>query len=304
MPQAPEEILDLAARRALARDAGDFAAADALREQIAHAGWAVVDEPSGWRLEPSRPDAPRRVRALDVPSVLDRPVTHDATLAWVVEGWAQDVDRAIASFRSVSGPAKLQFVIADLTGVATDRWGADVEVLSLQEGTGWASAMNAALRRCRGSIVLVLDGSVEATDEMFPALQAALADPSVGVCGPFGIVTEDLHEFRRVEAPGECDAVEGYLMAFRRETLERVGGFDERFTWYRSADIEWSFRLRDAGLRVLAVPVPVEVHEHRMWEAFGPDEREERSRRNFSRFLDRWRGRWDLTVRGAPPEGG
>ena len=304
MPEAPEEILDLAARRGVARDAGDFAGADALRDEIAHAGWAVVDEPSGWRLEPSRPPVARRVRALDVPSVLDRPVTHDATLVWVVEGWAQDVERAIGSFRPPSGSSEFQFVIADLTGAAPGRWGADVEVLSLEDGTGWASAMNAALGRCRGNIVMVLDGSVEATGDVLPPLNAALADPSVGVCGPFGIVTDDLHDFRRVEAPGECDAVEGYLMAFRRETLVRVGGFDERFTWYRSADIEWSFRVRDAGLRVLAVPAPVETHEHRMWEALPPDEREARSRRNFTRFLDRWRDRWDLTVRGAPPDPG
>ena len=36
-------------------------------------------------------------------------------------------------------------------------------------------------------------------------------------------------------------------MAMRRDVLERTGGFDERFRWYRTADIELSFRVNDLG---------------------------------------------------------
>ena len=39
-------------------------------------------------------------------------------------------------------------------------------------------------------------------------------------------------------------------MAFRREVLTDVGGFDEKFRWYRTADIDWSFRVKDAGPRL------------------------------------------------------
>jgi cysteinyl-tRNA synthetase len=171
-------------------------------------------------------------------------------------------------------------------------------VVSLEEGTGWAAARNAGLRRSRAETILALDGSVEASGDVLSPLEAALADPTVGVCGPFGLVTGDLREFRESAASGDCDAVEAYLMAFRRSTLQLAGGFDERFRWYRSADLEWCFRVRDAGLRITAVPAPVVRHEHRMWEAAAPEEREEWSRRNFGRFLDRWRDRWDLTVQG------
>jgi hypothetical protein len=301
MRDVPEEIRALAERREVARRARDFAAADAIRERIAEAGWALVDDRDGWRLEETRPDVIRRVRAASVESVLADAASADVTLTWVVEGWPGDVDRAIDSFRDAMGHRSLQFVVADVTGEPEDRWGAGVEVVSLEEGTGWAAARNAGLRRARGATIVALDGSVEAVGDVAGPLHEALADPSVGVCGPFGIVTDDLREFHRVDAPGECDAVEGYLMAFRRETLIRVGGFDERFTWYRSADIEWSFRVHDAGLRVVAAPLPVRTHQHRMWEALAPEDREARSRRNFSRFLDSWRGRWDLTVRGRPP---
>ena len=72
----------------------------------------------------------------------------------------------------------------------------------------------------------------------FAPLEAALADPDVGIAGPFGIVTHDLREFEDAAGPGDCDAIEGYCMAMRRELLTEVGLFDEKFRWYRMADIE------------------------------------------------------------------
>jgi GT2 family glycosyltransferase len=85
-------------------------------------------------------------------------------------------------------------------------------------------------------------------------------------------------------------------MAFRRDVLRRVGPFDERFRWYRTADIEWSFRVKDAGLRAVVVDVPVRRHEHRMWAATPPPDRDRLSKRNYYRFLERFRGRTDLLV--------
>jgi cysteinyl-tRNA synthetase len=52
--EAPAEVVALAERRVEARGARDFAAADAVREQIEAAGWDVRDEPGGFRLVPRR----------------------------------------------------------------------------------------------------------------------------------------------------------------------------------------------------------------------------------------------------------
>jgi cysteinyl-tRNA synthetase len=117
----------------------------------------------------------------------------------------------------------------------------------------------------------------------------ALSDPTVGVCGPWGISTRDLHEFH--DSPGpEVDAVEGYLMAFRRDVIRDVGLFDEKFTWYRTADIECSFRVKDAGLRAVIVAAPVTKHQHRMYHSTPAGERDRLSKRNYYRFLERFRG--------------
>lgn len=303
--EAPAEVVELAKRRAAARAEKDFAAADALRDQIAEAGWVVADAPGGFTLQRSVDEAPSRgpVAAGDVPSLLDRPAVFDATIHWVCEGWPQDIDRALTAFRSHAGNRRLQFVIADVTGES--RWDADadVEVLSLVAGTGWAAARNAGLRRSLAPVVLAVDGSIEPADDVLGPLEAALADPGLGVCGPFGVVTADLREFDEAPGPGPCDAVEGYLMAFRREVLAEAGPFDEKFRWYRTADIEWSFRVKDAGYRCEVVEVPVTKHEHRMWFETPPAERATWSKRNFYRFLDRWRDRWDLVLSGEPGDG-
>jgi cysteinyl-tRNA synthetase len=298
---APPEVVDLAERRAAARVAKDFATADALRDELAALGWTVVDAPGGYELVPlATDDGPGQVDPGDVEDALGEPVTAAASVHWVCEGWPEDIDRAVAAFAARPPSGGLQLVVADVTGQPTDRWGDDVEVVSLVEGTGWAAARNAGLRRSRGEIVLAVDGSVEPTGDWFAPLAAALEDPALGIVGPFGIVTQDLRQFDEAPGPGPCDAVEGYLMAFRRATLAAVGGFDEKFRWYRTADIEWSFRVKDAGFRCEVVDVPVTKHAHRMWFETDPATRAKWSKRNFYRFLDRWRDRWDLVLSGPP----
>jgi Glycosyltransferase like family 2 len=301
MSEAPHDVQGLAAERAERRATKDFSGADELRDRIARLGWSVVDEPGGWRLEPIETSvaATMPLRPQDVGSVLDEPPTADVSIHWVVEGWPDDVRRGIASFRAHAGGRTVQYVVADITG-EPDTWGDEVEVVHLDGGTGWGAARNAGLKRSRGRVVLAIDGSVEATGDVFGPLEAALTDPTIGVCGPFGIVTPDLREFDSTDGP-EADAIEGYCMAFRREILTAAGLFDEKFRWYRTADIEYSFRIKDLGLRAVVVPVPIERHEHRMWFQTAPAERARWSKRNFYRFLDRWRDRYDLTVSGEPP---
>jgi GT2 family glycosyltransferase len=302
--EAPREVRELAERRADARAAKDFARADALREAIAEAGWTVVDEPGGWSLELAVTTTQERrpVRAQDVPSVLGEPATADISLHWVCEGWPEDIARAVASFRAHEGARDARYVVADVTDADPGAFGDDVEVIALEPGTGWAAARNAGLRRTAGRLALVLDGSIEATGDVLSALEDALADPGVGIAGPFGIVTHDLREFEEAPGPGDCDAVEGYAMAMRRELLTQVGLFDEKFRWYRTADIEYSFRVKDAGLRTVVLSVPVIKHEHRMWFGTEPAERAKWSKRNYYRFLDRWRDRWDLVLDPRPPK--
>jgi cysteinyl-tRNA synthetase len=294
--EVPDDVRALGDERQAARAVRDFPRADALRARIEGLGYRVVDSPDGpsyERLEPAAAGS-RRLRARDVASVLEDPPATTISVQWLVEGWAADVRRGVDAVRRHARRGDLQYVVADLTRDDPVDFGPGVEVLAL-EPTGWAAARNAALRRATGEIVVIVDGSIEPTGDPFPAIEAALADPSVGVCGPFGIVTADLREFHESAGP-EVDAIEGYLMAFRRDVLRDVGLFDEGFAWYRTADVELSFRIRDAGRRAVVIDVPVTRHVHRTWEATPPEERARLSKRNYNRFLERFRGRFDLLV--------
>ena len=301
MTDVPDEVRALAAERQDRRTARDFAAADALRDRIRDLGFNVIDGAEGPTFEPVEPEPETRLRPHDVESLLELPPTADVSVHWVVEGWPEDVVRSQAGFRAGEGGRDVQYVIADVTETDPATYGEGVELLRLELGTGWGAARNAGLRRSRGRIVLVVDGSIEPTGDPFEPLEAALGDPSVGVCGPFGISTEDLREFHDSAGP-EVDAIESYLMAFRREVIRDAGLFDERFAWYRTADIECSFRIKEAGLGAVRVDVPVRRHEHRMYHSTPPAERDRLSKRNYYRFLERYRDRFDLLVR-RPREG-
>jgi Glycosyl transferase family 2 len=302
----PPEVRRLAAEREERRKAKDFATADELRARIADLGFTIVDSPEGPRMEPmdgaagDAGEAPARVLPEEVPSALEQPSTFDATVHSLLEGWPEDVGRAIEGFRSHHGGRSVQFVVADVTGQDPSSFGEGVEVIPLVEGTGWGAARNAGLKRSLGRIVLVVDGSIEPVGDVFEPIEEAMADPAVGVVGPFGVITSNLQDFEASDGP-EVDAIEGYLMAMRREVLLDVGLFDEKFKWYRTADIEYSFRLKAAGLKAMVVTVPVIRHEHRMWFNTPPEERAKWSKRNYYRFLDRFRGRFDLLVGGGPP---
>src|SRR5260370_35045624 len=112
-----------------------------------------------------------------------------------------------------------------------------------------------------------MDTYVEVKGDIWEPLAMTLADRNMGVVGQYGLVTEDLREFYESAGP-DVDAIEGYLMAFRRELLSEVGWIDERFRFYRLMDIHYSFFFRTSDYLVLTTPRVVQlVHglQHREW---------------------------------------
>jgi hypothetical protein len=288
----------LAEERAALRAAGEYTAADELRDRIAALGFRIEDRADGgFTLTPSPPSASPRVDVRDVPSVLAEAPTADWSVHWLHQGWPEDVLRGIHSVDAVAGERSLHHVVVEAVPAEEDAWPSEVEAIPLSEDPGFGAARNAGLIRSTGRLVMVAD-SVEASGDVLGPMEAALADPSVGVCGPFGVVTDDLRSFRASPGP-DVDAVEGYLMAFRRSLLESGLAFDPKYRFFRAADVDLSFRIKEMGLRAVRVDVPVRRRPRRAWESTPPDRREALSRRNFYRFLDRFRGRTDLLVDGA-----
>ena len=146
----------------------------------------------------------------------------------------------------------------------------------------------------------------EVFGEAWPRLLGLLEDPSVGAVGPFGLLTSDMRHYYEASAgrsPIEVDALQNYLMVFRRADLGRIGALDEHFRFYRILDLDLSYAIRDRIGRLLTVgDAPVVRHRHALWESLSEGDREERSRKNFGRFLRHWDHRHDLTRHGRAAE--
>jgi GT2 family glycosyltransferase len=172
-------------------------------------------------------------------------------------------------------------------------------IVSSAERLGWADARTLGLRQSHGEVTILLDTSVEPTGDFLPMLLADFDDPSVGIAGGWGVTSGDGRQFEDAP-PGEVDAIEGYCLAVRREALRAVGGFDRRFRFYRNADLDFSFAVRDAGWRAIRTqPLPLERHEHRGYTSLPDAERDRLSKRNFYRFLEHWGDRPDLLLERA-----
>jgi GT2 family glycosyltransferase len=177
----------------------------------------------------------------------------------------------------------------------------NVELVRTSARLGWAAALNIGLRRAAGEVVIVMDTSVEPTGDVVTPLVTSLADEGVAVAGAFGLRSADLRRFEEV-TDGDAAAIEGYLLAVRRDVAAAAGPLDEAFRFYRNLDIWWSLVLRDRGEGVtprratVVAELPLVRHEHRGWTSVPEAERDRLSKRNFYRFLDRFRDRLDLAV--------
>ena len=294
MSEAPPDVRRLADERADARQRRDWEAADALRDRLRALGWEPVDEATGSTLRPVLPPEPSGEAA----SLLGEPAVLDASLVTIVEDHAADLERLVAGL--VAHPPRATWELVVVANAPAEPMPATlpdaVTTLPTAARLGWADAANLGLRQTRGRVLVLLDGSVEPTGDFLTPLLAAFDDPAVGLAGPWGVTTPDGRHFRDAE-PGPVDAILAYCLAVRRAALAEVGGFDHRFRWYRNADLDLSFAVRDRGWRAVATAeLPLARHEHRAWAELPEAERDRLSRRNFYRFLDHWGGRRDLLL--------
>jgi cysteinyl-tRNA synthetase len=279
-----------------ARAADDYASADRLRSRFN--GLRVDDLRSGVLVaRADRRLARRKRRTIASPRELDDRTAEAATRAWTIavtaRDWPEDVERCVRSVLQFAPPDAEVLVLdqgsSDRSAALFDRLasGDRVRVIHADRDLGEGAGRNALLRIARGKQLLQLDPSVELLGDLFTPLDTALRS-GIGIAGPWGLRTKDLRHFDEV-TEGVCDAIQGYCQAAKRETLLAIGGFDERYRFYRNLDIAVSLAVRERGQRAMALGVECAIrHVHRAWEALPDEERDKRSRKNHDRMYKRF----------------
>ncbi len=294
---APQEVQAIADARAAARAAKDFAAGDRLRDELAELGWAVRDTAEGQQLSPRPPyDVLPTVRELPPDSGLRR-----CTVALLVEGWPDDVRTCVEALLQ---HAPDDVVIVLLENGPTDAGGVvhelaahpRVQELHVDRAAGWSEARQALLTRDVAEVHVLMDPSTVLEGDGIGPLLAVLEDPAVAGAGWRGVDVEDGWLGFADAGPGEVEALLGYLFAVRRSAVLAVP-LPPKARFYRNADMEWSYLLREAGAgRLVAVDLPVRQDRHRGYHDSEAVYRDSQSKKTYDRFLARFRGREDLRL--------
>ncbi len=319
----PTEITALVRERESLRTRGDYTQADHIRSEIESVGYKVNDTAQGCIILPRRLEDEFIVlsSSSDAPDNSQQPDINEFSINLLAHNSRDDLERCIQSICRHSDDRSIELVIID--NGSTDETLAYLEMLARQDNLagahgqhiglqvlfadhniGFAAGRNATMRASRGHYIVLMDTSIEVAGDIWEPLAMTLADRNMGVVGPYGLVTDDLREFREASGP-DVDAIEGYLMAFRRELLPEIGMIDERFRFYRLMDIYFSFFFKTSGYRVLVTPLVAEriqKHQHREWFSLSEEERATKSKKNYDIFRDRWHHGESLLVANYQPQ--
>ncbi|NJN19817.1 MAG: cysteine--tRNA ligase [Oscillochloris sp.] len=305
--ELPAELQALLDERTALRAGGRYDEADGRRAQLAAAGYTLRDTRSGTIVErrPAEDEFRIITRSHDVAesATTDR---HAFSVNLLARDSRDDLERCVQSVVRHCNGRDIELVIVD-SGSTDDsvpylqqlvRSGLRDEagnpipltVLFADHNLGFAAGRNAAFRASSGRTIVMIDTSIELNGDIWTPIEDALAAEMVGYVGPYGLATNDLKEFYEVPGP-QVDAVEGYLIAFRRAILPEIGYFDEKFRFYRLLDIHHSFYVKTAGYDVITVPevaARIIKHPHREWYSLGEEERATKSKKNYDIFRRRW----------------
>lgn len=112
-----------------------------------------------------------------------------------------------------------------------------------------------------GPRLLNSDGSLQPSCRRFPTVWAAFFRHTI-----FGRWFPNVHWMREYlmcdwghDEPREVDWLSGAAMLIARAAYEQIGGLDESFYW-GSEDVDYCYRMHQAGWKVLYTPTPAIVH--------------------------------------------
>jgi GT2 family glycosyltransferase len=111
-----------------------------------------------------------------------------------------------------------------------------------------------------GPQLLNPDGSVQSSRRRFPTLATAFFESTwLQPCAPRSLIERYYVLDQPDDAVLDVDWMQGAALMARREAIDQVGPMDERFFMY-SEELDWCRRFRDAGWRVVYLPIARVIH--------------------------------------------
>lgn len=284
----PDAIWKLGQERQVARAEKDFALADRLRDEIAEAGWDVIDVAGAFELH-------KRIRYIMAQTLRAiKPVLNECeiAIAMLVSGFQEDAIETVKSIRTYC-ETPIVLLCLDEVGPLEEIVDETTIVIKVVEECGWGKAANALLQNVNSEYLVLMDPSTRFTgDAISPALTELRKRDFSAVGWRGGLINlED--DWRSVDdkGVGEVDVLFSYFLALDRQAALEVGGFSTRAIYYRNADIEFSLKLRQTSGHLLQMDLPLTQDRHHGYHDVDETFRDVQSKKNYDRILDRFRGK-------------
>jgi GT2 family glycosyltransferase len=180
--------------------------------------------------------------------------------------------------------------------------GVDVTVIRNATNLGCARAWNQGIRAARGEVVGILSNDIVVTSEWLPALLRFMERTGHGIVSPAmreGPLDYELDRYA-AEFTSACKEATrpgllGPCMLVRRVVFDRVGMFDEGFSYGGCEDVDFLWRAQKAGITA-GVTGAAFIHHFGMITQNAVKRAESRS--YATENLAYFRRKWGRTVRG------
>ena len=142
-----------------------------------------------------------------------------------------------------------------------------------QQPLGPAAARNLGARHAHGQILLFTDADCRPEKNWIHEMTLPFRDSTVsGVKGIYRTDQKSLTarfvqmeyegKYQYMAKQGDIDFIDTYSAGFRKEVFLSLGGFDETFPGASVEDQEFSFRMHEAGYRMVFTSKAVVTHFH------------------------------------------
>jgi len=138
----------------------------------------------------------------------------------------------------------------------------DFEYVVYGQNLGSAEGHNHFLRRLDTDLSLIMNPDAYASPLLLEELLVAMKDPLTGIAEARQLPLEHPKEFDR--ETGETGWASGACFLTRRDAIRAIGGFDSQTFFLYCDDVDFAWRARIAGYRVVYCPSAAIFHDKRL----------------------------------------